>query len=323
MQKFVLVVLCILFMLFLRDASAHDAAGRAKPIDLLKQAKRIIFLGDSITQQGHYVAMFDAWLQTQSLERMPLVINVGLSSETVSGLSEEGHAGGRFPRPDLAERLDRVLKTTRPDLVFACYGINCGIYQPFDEGRFRAYRQGVEHLRHKVEAAGATLVQITPPCYDDFQKPKDFSYNAVLERYADYLVRAREQGHLVIDLHQAMTAELAKRRESDPRFTFQPDAVHPDFTGHWFMAGQLIRWFGDAQAADKESPQAMLEAGGLPTEVYDLVAKRMAVRRNAYLSAAGHTRPGVRKGLPIEQAEQQARQLTEQIQELRGSRRPD
>jgi lysophospholipase L1-like esterase len=310
------VSLYIVTMCFLSSTSAQEAAKPTNPIDLLREARRIVFLGDSITHHGHYVAMFDAWLQTQRFEKRPTVINVGLSSETVSGLSEEGHAGGRFPRPDLAERLDRVLRTTRPDLVCACYGINCGIYQPPDEGRFRAYREGIEHLREKVKAAGATLVQITPPCYDDRRKPKDFSYNAVLERYSDYLMEGRRQGHLVVDLHHAMTVEVARRRELDPDFTFQRDAVHPDSAGHWFIAGRLIRWFGDDRAASAESPEAMLEARGIPAEVYDLVMKRMAVRRNAYLSAAGHTRPGVREGLPIEEAEEEAQRLTKMIQDL-------
>jgi hypothetical protein len=112
-----------------------------------------------------------------------------------------------------------------------------------------------------------------------------------------------------------MTTELAKRRASDPDFTFQRDAVHPDSAGHWFMAGRIIRWFGDDRAADAESPQAMLEASGIPADVYDLVVKRMAVRRNAYLGAAGHTRPGVPEGLPIEEAEKQAQELTEMINE--------
>ena len=50
-------------------------------------------------------------------------------------MSEEGHAGGKFPRPDLHERLDRALPKTKPDLVFACYGMNDGIYLPLDEAR--------------------------------------------------------------------------------------------------------------------------------------------------------------------------------------------
>jgi hypothetical protein len=43
----------------------------------------------------------------------PTVIDAGPPSETVSGLSEEGHAGGQFPRPDLVERLTRVLAVTK------------------------------------------------------------------------------------------------------------------------------------------------------------------------------------------------------------------
>jgi len=313
MRKLQLPVLFVLLVSSASGVLAQEVDPAARPIEILKRADRIIFLGDSITQNGQYVAMFDAWLETQQFDTRPKVINVGLSSETVSGLSEEGHAGGRFPRPDLAERLDRVLKATRPDLVFACYGINCGIYQPFDAGRFRAYQDGMEHLRAKVAAAGAVLVQITPPCYDDQRRPQDFSYNAVLDRYSDYLLEGRKQGRLVVELHHAMTAELARRRQSDPEFAFQGDAVHPDTAGHWFMAGCIIRWFGDNEAADAASPQAMLAAADIPGDVYDLVAQRMGVVRSAYVSAAGHNRPGVRPGLPVEEAEQEAQRLTELI----------
>ncbi len=115
-------------------------------MELLRQARTIVFLGDSITFGGGYVAGFEAWLLTTGFRPLPLVVNVGLPSETVSGLSEEGHAGGEFPRPDLTERLDRVLRLAKPDLVFACYGMNCGIYEPLNEERFRRYREGIEKL---------------------------------------------------------------------------------------------------------------------------------------------------------------------------------
>jgi lysophospholipase L1-like esterase len=275
-----------------------------------------VFLGDSITFGGHYVAFFDAWLLTQELGKLPTVINVGLSSETVSGLSEDGHAGGRFPRPDLAERLDRVLALAKPDLMFACYGINCGIYQPLDEGRFRRYQDGIRDLKRQVEAAGAKLVLITPPFYDDQRAKKTFSYNAVLDRYADWLLEQRKEGWLVVDLHGPMAAEVAKRRETAPDFTFQPDAVHPNAEGHWFMACQLIRWFGDDEAACAESPEKMLAARSIPPEVMKLVRQRMTVLRDAYVAAAGHKRPGVRAGLPVPEAQQKARELSKQIQEI-------
>src|SRR5512133_1780233 len=87
-------------------------------------AKRILFLGDSITYSGLYVTYVETFLRLKYPDWNGEIINLGLPSETVSGLSEEGHAGGAFPRPDLKERLDRVLEKTKPDLVIACYGMN-------------------------------------------------------------------------------------------------------------------------------------------------------------------------------------------------------
>ena len=279
--------------------------------DLLRSAKRVVFLGDSITYGGHYVALFENWLLHQDMENTRQIINVGLSSETVSGLSEEGHAGGRFPRPDLAERLDRVLTLTKPDLVFACYGINCGIYQPFDEERFAAYQVGIKRLKAKVEAADGSIVFVTPPTFDDQRARKDFSYNGVLDRYADWLVQQREHGWRVIPLHRAMSKALAKRREQDAEFTFQPDSVHPNKSGHEFIASEIVRWFGGDLAKPASQP-----------ELKKLVEERMKLLRDAYLTTAGHLRPGVRKGWPIEEAKQKARQLSAQIKVARDTLGP-
>src|SRR4051812_2182830 len=77
--------------------------------------KRILFLGDSITYAGEYVDFVETYLDVHFPDRKFEIIDVGLPSETVSGLSEVGHAGGAFPRPDLHERLDRVLAKTKPD----------------------------------------------------------------------------------------------------------------------------------------------------------------------------------------------------------------
>jgi lysophospholipase L1-like esterase len=307
-----LIVLVIAGHAAASDSSAADNS----PRELVTSAKRIVFLGDSITHAGDYVAGFDAWLVAQKLEHPPTVIDVGLPSETVSGLSEEGHAGGAFPRPDLAERLTRVLKVTKPDLVFACYGINCGIYKPFDEGRFAKYQKGITSLKEQVEAAGAKFVVITPPYYDDQRAKGKFSYNEVLDRYSAWLVAQRENGWNVVDLHSAMTAAVAQRRKESPDFTFQPDAVHPNAEGQWFMATQLIAWCGDDAAAAAKSPQEMLALYKLPPDVLQLVRRRKDVLRDAYLSAAGHKRPGIGKGLPVAEAEEQAAALSQKVQEV-------
>ena len=283
---------------------------------MLENSRRIVFLGDSITASGMYVVCFDAWLVSRGGKQTPQVIDAGLSSETVSGLSEEGHAGGRFPRPDLAERLDRVLAVTKPDLLLACYGINCGIYEPFDQQRFERYQRGMRHLKARVEAIGAKLVVITPPFYDDQRKPGAFSYNEVLDRYTDWLLGQRKEGWLVIDLHGPMTREVRQRRVADPKFTFQRDGVHPNTEGHWFMARQIIRWFGDETAAAAATPEDMLAARAVPPALLPLVQQRVSVLRDAYVAAAGHQRPGVAAGLPLPEAEKKAEQLSAQIRAL-------
>ena len=284
--------------------------------DLLKESKRIVFLGDSITAAGVYVACFDAWLAAKKDGVPQHVIDAGLPSETVSGLSEEGHAGGQFPRPDLTERLERVLALTKPDLVIACYGINCAIYEPFDVARFEAYHRGIRRLKLAVEERGARLVVITPPFYDDQQAPKSFSYNGVLDRYSDWLIEQRKAGWHVVDLHGPMTQEVAKRRAADPKFTFQPDGVHPNEAGQWYVARRLIGWFGDEKSAAAETPADMLKSLGAPAELLPLVQQRVNILRDAYVGAAGHKRPGVAAGLPVAEAEQQAAELSARIQKL-------
>src|SRR5579872_6429319 len=74
-----------------------DSAANA---GLLESAHRVVFLGDSITHAGGYVALIEAQLRLQNPGHVPEIINLGLPSETCSGLSEPEHP---FPRPDVHE----------------------------------------------------------------------------------------------------------------------------------------------------------------------------------------------------------------------------
>ena len=288
------------------------AADPAPPRDLVLGAKRIVILGDSITYGGGWVVPFIAWLESEGWTGD--VINMGLSSETVSGLSEEGHAGGKFPRPDLHERLDRVLRVSRPDLVIACYGMNCGIYKPLDEARFAKFKEGMQRLHDAVEKTGAKIIHLTPPIYD--QRPdKDgpagkVDYDAVLDAYSKWLLSKRADGWTVVDIHGPMKELLAADRAKDPATVFAPDTVHPNDAGHWAFARGLFTWLGAHTTAAKETPEHF--AAFVPD-----VKRRMEVLRDAYLAAAGHQRPGVQAGLPLGEAEEKARSLTDSIRSRR------
>ena len=151
----------------LGTAAMVAALGAAAP----PAAKRILFLGDSITYRGTYVEFIEAALIAQYSDAKYEVINLGLGSETVSGLSEEGHAGGRFPRPNLHDRLDRALAEMKPDPLIACYGMKDGIYLPLAEYRLAAYHHRMVRLRAQVIASGAGLNHSPPPAFAPVPTP--------------------------------------------------------------------------------------------------------------------------------------------------------
>lgn len=202
--------------------------------------KKIVFLGDSITQAGTYVSFTSYYLQRLHPAKDFDIYPLGLASETVSGLSEKGHAGGRFPRPCLFERLDRVLTKVEPDVVFACYGINCGIYKPLDEERFAAFKAGVERLINDCQAAGVEQIFIvTPPIYDATTSEGQFNYDTVMAAYAAWEMTIEKEGVKVIDLHSAMRKARDARKE-----VFSKDRVHPGKEGHLFMAASIMKGLG-------------------------------------------------------------------------------
>jgi lysophospholipase L1-like esterase len=280
--------------------------------------KRVVFLGDSITYAGVYVNYVETWLVTRLTERRIEVLNLGLPSETVSGLSEDGHAGGSFPRPDLHERLDRVLAATRPDLVVACYGMNCGIYLPFDESRFSKYREGIQWLRERCQAAGARVIHLTPPVYDDVKGGKT-GYRDTLRRYSDWLIHQREKGWEVVDIQTPMSRALDAGRARDPGFALAKDGVHPGEKGHWIMAREVLRCAGAKDVDEQTEAAAMLRATSHGEEVFRLVSDKQAVLKDAWLTETRHLRPQMSKGLPLVEAQARAAELDRRIRDLTRS----
>jgi len=290
-------------------------SGGGKQRTMLPGAKRVLFLGDSITHSGQYVDAVDAYFFTRFPGRRIEFLNLGLPSETVSGLSEPGHADGKFPRPDLHERLERVLAKTRPDVVIACYGMNDGIYLPFADERFARFTNGLMRLRERVAVAGAKLIHVTPPIFDE-AKGKGPGYGETLDRYADWMVAQRAANWNVVDVHGPMHRYLAQRRQTDTNFALAGDGVHPGETGHWIIAQQILRHLGARDVSHAESATAMVRVHLHGEQILKLVQQRQRILKDAWLTATGHERPGMNKGLPLTEAEQRAHDLEEQVRKL-------
>lgn len=269
----------------------------------LHSAKTILFLGDSITHAGYYVSDLEAVLRSQGSEAE--MINLGLPSETCTGLSEPDHP---FPRPNVHDRIDNALRIVKPDLVFACYGMNDGIYFPFAEDRFAAYQEGIGKIIDAVEKSGARLVLMTPPPFDPEPlrakgklKPAGAETYAwfeiyenydteVMARYAEWILQQEDRVDTVVDLRSPVLAYTEKKRETNPDFTLSNDGVHLNAEGHTILARQILDTLGiDASLLDSVDPELRKRIGA-----------RQKVLHDAWLSHVGHTRPQVRPGLPLE-----------------------
>ncbi len=241
------------FLTALALVCAVTLPARAEDRFFLRDGQRVLFLGDSITFAGDYIAYLDAYLFTRFPDQKFELINLGLPSETVSGLSEPDHP---YPRPDVHERLERALAKTKPDVVVVCYGMNDGIYYPFGEERFRKYQEGIGSVVERVRGAGAKVVLMTPPPFDPLplkgrtlpRTAAKFSwvhpyegYDDVLGRYAEWLLTLRGRGLMVVDLHGPINRYIADVRRDDPKYCVAADSIHPDATGHYLIAEQLLR----------------------------------------------------------------------------------
>lgn len=310
MFKKILVAMSLMFVAMNLDA--------AEPNDLLASGKTILFLGDSITHAGHYVSRLEAQLRAANSDAVPVLINLGLPSETCSGLSEPDHP---FPRPDVHERIDRALAKVKPDIVFACYGMNDGIYYPFSDERFAAYQKGVNGIIAKVQASGAKLVLMTPPAFDalPLHKKGDLrpagsekyawfaiyeGYDEVLKKYAAWIMTLGDQVDLVIDLHTPVNDYVAAKRKGDPDFTMSPDGVHVNEEGHRVLATAILKARGS-------------EPIDVDPKLLGLVHSRQQLLHASWVSEVGHKRPGVAPGLPLEEAQAKAAGIDRQIHELK------
>jgi hypothetical protein len=138
------------------------------------------------------------------------------------------------------------MEKVEPEVVFACYGINCGIYKPLDDERFAAFKAGVERLIKDCKAAGVEqVIIVTPPIYDTTVKDGEFNYDQVMTAYAAWETSLKVEGVHVIDLHSAMRKARDARTE-----VFSRDRVHPGKEGHLFMAMSILKGLGVEVPAD-------------------------------------------------------------------------
>ena len=289
--------------------------------------KRVLVLGDSITQDGRYVSYLEYYLHQAYPDSRSDLISIGLSSETMSGLTEADHPS---PRPCVLERLDRALKEVKPQVVLVCYGMNDGIYHPASPERLAAFTSGLQSLIAKIQATGAALILITPPVFDPLPSAGKtvpitavkfgyaspyVGYNDVLAEFARTEIALSAPGITVIDLHTAMATALAVRRKHEPNFSYTKDGVHPQDAGHLLMARVIAGGLGlTLKPVNPDTELARLASDPL----FELIRIRRELRSEAWLPFVGYTKGETYKSASVKATERVVERLQLEINALAG-----
>lgn len=216
----------------------------------LHEGDRVVFYGDSITDQRLYTTFAETYVVTRFPKLNVTFIHSGWGGDRVSG-------GGGGP---VDVRLWRDVLPYNPTVVTIMLGMNDGQYRAFDQAIFDQFAAGYKHITETLQRQlhGLRITAIVPSPYDDVTRPPMFEggYNQVLLRYGDFVKQlAADQKLGLADLNTPVVAALRKANEADPGNAAKilPDRVHPGASGHLLMAEALLEsWNAPALVTDVE-----------------------------------------------------------------------
>jgi lysophospholipase L1-like esterase len=204
----------------------------------LKQNDRVVFYGDSITDQRLYTTFVESYVVTRFPGLAVTFTHSGWGGDRVSG-------GGGGP-VDL--RLSRDVYPYNPTVITIMLGMNDGGYRAFDDEFFSRFKTGYEHILDSIKenAPRCRVTIIQPSPYDDVTRAPLFEggYNATLLRYSDYLRGLASTRRLdIADLNTPVVSMLKRASEldKDQAAKILPDRVHPAAAGHLIMAEALLK----------------------------------------------------------------------------------
>jgi lysophospholipase L1-like esterase len=225
----------------------------------LKDGDRVVFYGDSITEQKLYTNFAETFVLTRFPHLNVSFVNSGWGGDRVTG-------GGGGP---IERRLQRDVFPFKPTVVTVMLGMNDGGYRPLDDKIYETYTRGYQKIVSDLKRAlpGVRLTLIQPSPYDDVTRPPTFEggYNATMLRFAAFVKElAAKEGALTADLNTPVVAALEKANAADAKQAQRiiNDRVHPGAGGHVLMAAALLKAWG-APAVVTEVEIDAARAGGV------------------------------------------------------------
>ena len=245
-------------LLFTFAAAALLAASAVAGEFFFKDGDRVVFLGDSITEQRLYTTYIEAYTLTRHPEWKLWFRNVGWGGDT-SWLRQRAHPDEKqlFAADEAAQQkmveesvgrgLRRDVLPLKPTAITIKFGMNDHSYQKFREDIFKAYVRSQSELAKVLEANGARVAFLTSqPIEDKRPDPDKDIKNQSLRQFSDGLKAvAAKQNATFVDQFDPYMAIMMHERAADPAaFIGGGDAVHPGPAGHTIMAWAVLKGLG-------------------------------------------------------------------------------
>ncbi|MEN6450346.1 MAG: SGNH/GDSL hydrolase family protein [Thermoguttaceae bacterium] len=209
----------------------------------LKQGETIVAIGDSITRQGGYGRMVDAFLARQYPDlKIKKVVNKGIDGQKAE---------------DLVARFQRDVVALKPAVVTLNIGINDvwhRLGKPHDEKVLKAYKANVAKMVDEAQKAGIKVILLTPTVIQEDAKAEG---NVRLAKYVEAEKQIAADKHCqLVDLH-AMFLKALKKKPAMKGNAYTYDGVHMKPAGDAIMAIGVLRALGvpDEKIETSEPPK--------------------------------------------------------------------
>jgi len=197
----------------------------------IRGTDRIIFFGDSITEQGGQPNGYVALLRDILLKRYPGINIIGA-----------GSSGNKVPQ--LVERVDRDVLSHRPTVVVIYIGINdVWHFEKHGTGTPKErYDAGLRNVIARIQVAGARVVLCTPSVIGERHHGEN-KFDAMLDEYSGISrTIATDAGARICDLRKTFVHYLsAHNRDNNDYGILTHDSVHLNDAGNRLVAETILK----------------------------------------------------------------------------------
>ncbi len=244
-----IMMVCLVWLTMAASGLAADS-GFA-----LRGGDRVLFLGDSITEQKLYTTFIEAYTVTRFPKQEFHFWNSGWGGDTAwfrmrsfpdekAIFAAEGDAQQKLIEASVDGPFKRDVLAFKPTVVTINFGMNDHNYEAFREDIFKAYIRGQTHMTRTLTTNGVRVVLMTPqPIEPRSGDPSADKRNMAIRKFADGLKQvAAKEGALFLDQFDPYMAIMRREHALNVGASIGGgDEIHPAPSGHTLMAAIILK----------------------------------------------------------------------------------